>query len=155
MKSTLAALPAPFAADPRFDGSRGQVALNDNDFPAAVAALDSYLTIYPADRKALFRLERALRLGGLIARADEVARRGRDIDDARAEQAESYARIANLEPRSIAADPDLCRLLASLRERLGHPAEAAAWTAIAEGGRESRGDESKPPLSGAGKTPGR
>lgn len=132
MKSTLASLPSSFANDPRFDDLRGQVALNDQDYSAAVAALDSYLSTHPADRKALFRLERALRLGGLTERADEVAGREHDVIAARAEEIELYPQIASLDPRALAADSDLCRRLASLRERLGHPAEAAAWAAIAD-----------------------
>lgn len=132
LKSTLEQLPKSLAVDPRFADARGQVALNDEDFPTAIAAFDAFLAIRPADRKALFRLERALRLGGQTERADEIARRERDVIAARDEETALYRQISTLDERAIADDAALCRRIADLRARLGHPEEASRWISLAD-----------------------
>jgi len=139
LKTALSALPRSLAGDPRFAGIRGQAALNDGDYPKAVAALEASLASGPPDRETLFRLERALRLAGETERAAATGRRLNSLVEDRAEQTALYNRLAALDARSLLDSPDLLRRLAALRRRLGHPAEAVLWDALADEAGKSTG----------------
>jgi thioredoxin-like negative regulator of GroEL len=132
LKTALSTLPESLAADPRFAGLRGQVALNDGDYSKAVATLEASLAVQRADRKTLFRLERALRLAGSEDRAKEVGRRLNSVVQDHAEQAELYNRLAMLDERGMLDSADLLRRVAEVRRRLGYPDEAALWDALAK-----------------------
>jgi tetratricopeptide (TPR) repeat protein len=131
LSEALGRLPAGLARQDRFLKHRARVAQERGDWKEAVRLYRLARESDPGDPKLRYRLARALRLAGETAEADRVDREYEAYQAALAEQKALFDEAEADKSLGARPRPELYRRLADLRERMGHPDEAAAWYRLA------------------------
>lgn len=126
LAEAIDAVPAELRSNPRMAFHRGRLALDRGDRPRAIKELEQVVQRRPSDRRALFRLESALK-GVDQAKGEEVSRQRARLEELQRDQKTAYDEADGLISRGRLPSTDLCHHIANLREELGHPDEAIAW----------------------------
>jgi tetratricopeptide (TPR) repeat protein len=125
--------PSGVRADSRLACQAGDIAWASGDRNGAVTAYRRAWSSRPHDLVAAYRLARALRALGQDDQAGEIDRFLERAKSAKQESGVLYGLLRPFKQAERYPSPDLCRRVATNRERLGRSKEGEAWSKLASG----------------------